>query len=179
MPQAIERVGMSHPECCEDRNVNSQCEYRRVTGSRFCPVHAGGNAEKQMEKRELLNLKINTVWGDRAKEIAGKSSVKNLTDEIALMRVTLESMFNTIETPREMLLYVDKIDKMSNGIMKLIESWQKIQEKNKELLGRETVISIFDQLIEVIVANVSDPDTLKKLADEAHGIITKALASQD
>lgn len=173
----VERVGIEHPEVCQERTVHGPCEYRRVPGSLQCSIHAGGSAEKGMQKRELLNLRINTVWGDRAKEIAGKGSVKNLTDEIALMRVTLETMFNTIQSAQEMLLYVDKIDRLSSGIMKLVESWQKIQEKNKELLGRETVIAIFDQLIEVIVTKVKDPDTVKELAEDGYNIIMKALGT--
>lgn len=174
---AIERVGITHPEVCQSRTANGPCEYRRVPGSLNCPIHAGGNAEAAVEKRDLLNLRINTVWGNRAKEIAGKGSVKNLTDEIALMRVTLETMFNTINSGPELLLHVDKIDRISVTIMKLVESWQKIQEKNKELLGRETVISIFDQLIEAIVVRVKDPDVVKDLAEVGYDIIMKALGT--
>lgn len=177
--QAIERVGVSHPECCEANNANGQCEYRRVSGSRNCPVHAGGAAVGGQEKRELTNLRLNSLYGNRAKELSGKGSVKNLTDEIALMRVALETIFNMIESANDMFIHVDKIDKLTSGIMKLIESWQKIQEKNKELLGRETVMAIFDQLIEAIVLRVKDPDVVKALADDGYNIIIKALGKEE
>lgn len=171
----LERVGLDHPECCQGTTGQGGCEYRQSPGSLYCGIHAGGAAQKSAERAELRNYQLNSAYAKRASDMSKSSAVKNLTDEIALMRVALETVFNSINNPNEMLLYVDKIDKLANGIQKLIESWQKIQERNRELLGRETVLAIFDNLMEKICERVTDPDVIQALATDGYEIISKGM----
>lgn len=179
MAQPIERVGINHPDCCQANNAHGQCEYRAAPGSKNCPVHAGGTAEKAKAKRELLNLRLNTAFGKRVGEIRNSGNVKNLTDEIAMLRTALEAIGNMIESQNDVLVYVDRIDKLAASISKLVDTWQKIQEKNKELMGRETVLALFDQLMDCIVQRVTDPDALRALADDAHGIVMKGIGGNE
>jgi hypothetical protein len=172
----LERVGITHPEVCQGNTGQGPCEYKRSPGSDYCSIHGAGASIKAQERAELRNLRItNATYGQRAKEIAGSGGLKNLTDEIALMRVSLEAIFNNINNANEMLLYVDRLDKLANTISKLTESWQRLQEKNKELLGRDTVLAIFDQLMEKIVERVTDPDVIRSLAEDGYNIIAKGL----
>lgn len=174
MAAKIERVGANHPDVCQGNTGKGPCEYRQVPGSPFCSIHGAGNSVGNTARRDLRNLRLNSTFGQRAGELASSTGVKTLTDEIALMRVTLETVFNGIKDGNEMLLYVDKIEKLTKGIQSLVESWQKIQEKNKELLDRTTVTAIWDQLIGLIVDKVEDPDVVRAIAEEGMEIISKA-----
>lgn len=171
----LQRVGPDHPEACQSNTGNGPCCYKREPNSLFCAIHGGGASSAAGERRELQNYKLNSVFADRASQLSNSPRIKSLTDEIALVRTALETVFNSIKSENEMVLYVDRIEKLSTTVSKLITTLQNIQEKNKELLGREVVMSIFDQILEKIVQRVGDPDVIKCLADDAYEIILKGI----
>lgn len=172
----LNRVGPDHPRVCQGNAGSGPCCYEAMDGALFCGLHGGGPAGAGQIRRELKNYKLNALYGDRVKEFGNSPGIKSLTDEIALLRVSLEVIFNSIKSENEMLLYVDKIEKLTKGIQGLLETLQKLQEKNKELLGRDTVIAIFDALMEKICERVHDPDIILALAEDGHGIIARGLS---
>lgn len=172
----LTRVGPDHPRACQGNTGSGPCSYEQEPNSLFCSLHGGCATSAGHARRELKNYKLNDLYGTRTKELASSPGIKNVTDEIALLRVSLETIFNSIKSENEMLLYVDKIEKLTKGIQGLIETLQKMQEKNKELLGRDTVIAIFDALMEKICERVRDPDIILALAEDGHGIIARGLS---
>lgn len=169
----LERVGPDHPQACQG-GKNGPCPYKAEPGSDRCSIHGGSASSAASKRLELKNYKINSLYAERAADHASSPVVKNLTDEIGLMRTSLEVVFNSISSASEMLLYVDKIQKMTEGISKLITTLQTLQEKNKELLGRDTVMSIIDQILEKIVLRIDDPDIIQALADDCYQVVVKA-----
>lgn len=175
MSKPIVRVSENDPQRCQGSTGRGPCGYKQAPGSQFCPLHGGSSSGVSQDRAALRNYKLAGAYGDRANGVAATGNVKNLADEIALMRVTLETIFNSIKSPNDMLLYADKIAKLTDGINKLVTGWQKLEVANKELLGRETVLNIFDQLMEKIVELVTDPDVILQLADSGHEIIARGL----
>jgi hypothetical protein len=169
----LERVGVEHPLVCKGVTPSGPCEYKSEPGAEACALHGGSGTSQASERRELRNYKLNSAFAGRAKELGDSPAIKSLNDEIALLRTALEVIFNNIKTENEMLLYVDKIEKITNGIQKLLESTQKLQEKNKELMSRDQVVGLFDRLLDKIIERISDSDTIKQLADDAYEILSK------
>lgn len=170
---SLKRVGPDHPSCCQRQTPTGNCDYQAVPGGLYCALHGGSGGAAAEERRELRNFKLNSAFAGRAKELGNSPAIKNLTDEIALMRTALEVIFNSIKSEHEMLVYSDKIEKLTKGIQNLIESLQKMQEKNKELMSRDRVMQIFDDLMTKIVERVSDPDVIAHLANDSFEIISK------
>jgi hypothetical protein len=174
----INRVGVDHPEVCGGNTGAGPCTYQREVGSLYCPLHGAANSKGTAEKAELRNLRINSIYAQRAKDLTQNSGIKCLGDEIALMRVTLETVFNSIKNENEMLMYADKIENLTKGVSNLVVAWQKLQERNKELLDRQTVMSIADGILEEIVRLVDNPDTIRQLADAIYNVVTKGLGGE-
>lgn len=174
----LTRVGPDHPRVCQGNTGAGPCSYESEFGSVFCSLHGAAGSTKATEKRELRNYRLNSAFADRADGLAKSPGLKNLTDEIALLRVALETIFNGIQNANEMLLYSDKIEKLAKTITSTVESLQKLQEKNKELLSREQVLVIFDSLMNLIVQHVKDPDALLQLAQEGSNVISKGLGCE-
>lgn len=175
MSRPIVRVSANDPQRCQGSTKNGPCYYKQVSGSTCCPLHGGAASELAQDKRELRNYRLNTAAGERAKEMSGSGDVKNLGDEIHLMRAALETVFNNIQSPNDMMIHMDKIHKLTDGIGKLAATWQKLEKENKELLGRDTVLMIFDQLLSKIAERVNDPDVVAALAEDSFDIISKCL----
>lgn len=172
----LNRVGPDHPRACQGNTGNGPCCYEAMEGAQFCGLHGGGGTSAAQARRELKNYKLNSIYSDRVKEFGNSPGIKSLTDEIALLRTALEVIYNGIKTENEMLLYSDKVERLAKSIQGLLETAQKLQEKNKELLGRDVVIAIFDSLMEKICERVSDPDVILALANDGYNIIAKSLS---
>lgn len=173
----LERVGADHPQACQGGS-NGACVYKSEPGSDRCSLHAGSAKSAASKRAEHRNYKLNALFGDRANQLADSPKIKSLTEEIGLMRVALETIFNAITDANSMLLYADRIEKMVKGIQNLVTTTQSLQEKNKELLGRETVMSIIDQILEKIILRIDDPDIVKALADDCYEVVLKATGGQ-
>jgi hypothetical protein len=170
---SLKRVGIEHPLVCQSSTPSGPCEYQAEPGASKCALHGGCQTSQASEKKELRNYKLNNAFAGRARELGTSPAIKTLTDEIALLRTALEVIFNSIKTENEMLLYTDKIERLTNGIQKLLESAHKLQEKNKELMSRDQVVGLFDRLLEKIIERIPDPDVISALAADAFEIISK------
>lgn len=170
---SVTRVGTNDPSVCQGNTGNGPCHYKAVPNSKFCELHGGSAAIKANQREELRNYQLNGLLAERAARLGNSTQIKSLADEIGLMRALLESIFNQLETPEHALLYSDKIEKLAKNIGDLVERWQKLQEKNKELLDREAVMRIFDKILEKVVVHLADqPDAIRVLAEEGYAIIT-------
>ena len=171
----FERVGPRHPEACQGNTGNGRCNFRAVAGSQFCPIHGGGIARAANQRQELRNYTLSTIFGKRAAELASSTHLKDLTDEIALMRLSLESVLKLCKSDTDFLLYNDKIATSLKTVQSLIESMQKLQEKNKELVDRQTLMAVADDILSIILNYVGDPDRQKECGEAIYGCIINRL----
>lgn len=175
MAGALERVSNDDPRACQKGTQAGPCPYKALEGSLYCPIHGGTPAALATEKADLKKYKLNSAYAGRAKDFAGSTDLKSLTDELALLRTSLEVIFNSIKNEGEMLLYSDKIEKLSKGIQSMVVDIQKLQERNRELLGKDTVFAIFDRIMQLLVEHVKDADVLLILAEKGCEIITNGV----
>jgi hypothetical protein len=159
------------PDCCKGTTGSRGCEYRAVPGTQFCPLHTSSAAAKSQEKKELRNYRLNSLLGDRVRELSDSGAVKNSTEEIALLRAILENIANNMSGPNDVLMYSDKIEKLTKEIRGQIETLQKIQERNKELMSRDHVMKLMDQIVGVVAGLITDPDMRRQLADHVEIIV--------
>ena len=87
-------------------------------------------------------------------------------------------MLGQIKTDVQFPLFVDKISSIVTQIEKLVNSCQKIEERNKELLGKNDVIVIADTVIEVMARYIKDPDELLEAQELLHESITAVICGQ-
>jgi len=105
--------------------------------------------------------------------------LKDLTDEIILSRVILEGLAKNIKAPTDYMIYSDKMMTVLKTTQSLVESLQKVQEKNRELVDRATLFAIAEGILGVITANVSDPDTQRKIGEEIYAVIIAGLGGEN
>ena len=170
------RVGPTHPLACQAILAGEACIYKRVSESTFCEIHGGANKKINAERVALKNYVINSEYGRRAAEMARSPHLKCLTDEIVLNRVALEAVFQKIQSTDDMLIYNDRIIALTSNIMRLMETTQKIQERNKELFDRPTIMSLAESFIAIISEHVNDPDVVGKIGSGIYESIVARLS---
>lgn len=175
---ALERVGARDPMRCKKSNGDTACQYKCVVGSDFCHLHGGSATGRALEKKQLRNLILSGELGQRADAMLNGGRLKDLTDEVILSRVMLEGLAKNIKAPTDYIIYSDKINTTLKTTQSLIESLQKIQEKNKELVDRATLFTIAEGILGVITAHVSDPDLQRQIGEEIYAIIIRGLGGE-
>lgn len=178
MNPKLERVGPRHPECCQATLGTGRCHYKAAPGAQYCFLHGGGASAGKAKRQELKNYLIQSEHGRRAGELANSGALKDLTDEVALVRLALEGIIKTVKSNNDLLLYSDKISSLSRTIQGLVETVQKMQEKNKELIDRTTLLGITDGILNVILKYVEDPDNQRLIGEEIYECIIKGMGGE-
>lgn len=164
------------PDRCQgiiQNGVNAgQCQYKAVPGCKYCLMHGGGTQAANNKKAALKNYQL-TQYAARVGDLANSTGIKDLREEIGILRLTLENLINLCDNANKLLLYTDKITNLTDKINKLVVSCQNIEEKNNNLLDRKVVIVIADSIVTLIGQYITDPDMLLEIG----GKICESIAS--
>lgn len=142
-----------------------QCPYRRIEPSLYCAMHGGLAGKPAQDAKALKNYRLQQ-YGDRVGDFASNPEIKNLREEIGIMRMTLETLLNQLDNPNKLMIYTDKISTLVGQIQRLVEAAQKLEEKNNNLLDRKIVIVIADSIVTLIGGYITDPDQLTELGNK-------------
>jgi len=149
-----------------------QCTNKIVAaGCQFCFNHGGSSYLKKQNDQALNNYRLNKFHA-RLKEIRSASTIKDLRDEVGILRLILEEKFNAFTTTNEMILNSGSIGDLVMKIEKLVTSCHKLDEKLGAVIDRSTVINIAEQLIASVSKNVKDPEALERIAEDFEKIMT-------
>lgn len=155
-----------------------QCFYKAVDNCDYCPMHGGGKQENLNKKAALAGYRL-TQYGERVGDFANSPEIKNLREEIGIVRMTLETLLNSLQGTNQLLIHIDKITNLVNQIQKLVSAAQVLEEKNNNLLDRKVVIVIADSIVTLIGQYITDPDELNEIGTKICESIANAASSTD
>lgn len=150
-----ERVREDDPERCQKVNGQGQCWFRRLEGSDYCKVHTPGIVAAKASKERIRNYKLGQ-YQQRVGELADNSQVKNLREEIAILRLTLETTLNRCLGENDLLIHSNKIMMLAGQIQRLVESCHKIEQATGFLLDKIALTKIVFQIVEVCEKRIND-----------------------
>lgn len=165
------------PDRCQGNNrghhTGSQCMYKRVPGCTYCIRHGGYVQVEKNKKAELKNYRL-THYQARVGDLSNHPEIKNLREEIGILRMVLESVLNQCENANKLLLFTDKITNLTDKIEKLVRSCQHMEEKNNNLLDRKVVFIIADSIVSLVGQYIEDPDIMIALGEKICASIVAA-----
>ncbi len=176
---ALERVGARHPDACKGTLGTGPCHYRRVPGNDNCEIHGGGSQIQVNKTKALQNYILDNHYGVNAQRMLASPGLKTLTDEVVLTRATLEGIARLIKVDNDILIYSEKISNLVRTIQTLVESTHKLQKDNKELLDRQTLYSIVDGILAVVLEYIKDPADLSVVAEKIYAAVTSGISTED
>ena len=174
--KAIQRVDRpDHPNRCQHINANGQCHNMAVVirsddagntiYGNFCLVHGGNKAIEVEEKKNLKNYRI-TKYRVRLAEMRSSEFIKDLRDEIAILRMILEEKLNGISSNTDLILQSGSISELVLKVERLVISCQKLEDKLGITIDKAKVISIAEQMIGIISQHEKDPAILENIAND-------------
>lgn len=117
----------------------------------------------QQQVRRNYNLKFIST---RVNELVDNPGIKSLREEIAILRVVLETTLNRCQTEDEIMMMQGRIGDLVQRIEKLVSSCDRIEKSTSQMLDKSVVIQIAQTLIDIISKHVLDPDMLENIANE-------------
>lgn len=159
----LTRCDPDDPNRCQASHSTLQCPYLADEGSKYCARHGGksGNKDKQLA---LRNYRL-TRFRVRVEEKLSSPRVKSLTEEVGILRLTLEQVLENCQDDYELTLYSTKITELVSAIRATLEASIKIEEKSNLTLDKTQVMVVAERLIKIIGERISEEE-MSEVADQ-------------
>ena len=168
--QSFIRVEPDDPTCCQGLNKHGPCNLQAVPGQKFCKLHFGiGN--KVAEQKAMRNYQLNK-YQHRVNEFADNDQLKNLHEEIGILRMVLEQTINKCQSDTELLLYSTKISDLVVKIEKLVASCHKLELATGQLVNKTNIMLLGDVMIQII-GEVCPPEKMMSVSERIIKTITE------
>ena len=161
------------PNRCQATSANGQCTNLSVKNGRVCLVHGGNKVIEKQNKDGLKNYRL-TKYSQRVSEFSNSSHIKDIRDEIGILRILLEEKFNACANQNELLLQASHISELIMKINTLVSSCHKLETLLGLVLDKATVVTIAEQTVAIISKYVKDANTLDDISNEIMDIIEKS-----
>jgi|GEM_PF-1654630 len=141
----IVRVEEDDPTRCQAViSTRGQCFLKSVEGTKYCPCHGGNASARANGKAQMFKYRL-AKYQTRLDELTESNSLKNLRDEIAVLRFLVQKRLEMVGA--DLLLHsgpisslVLKINSLSISCAKVEISLDSVMEKNDLLLLSHNVI---------------------------------------
>lgn len=156
---------------CEYLSSFGQCPKPAISSDRFCEVHTAQTTGRMIGAYLIANRWL----GDTAARHAESDKIKSLEGEIAILRAMLEKRLNSIESEAEAVAMAPVIKDTMLAIDKLVVSWHTMDVKLGNLLNKQALMKLAQDIIGIIEKNVR-PLADKHTSTEDVDIVIEAIA---
>lgn len=169
-----------HPDRCQGQQRDSdQCMNMSLTGSKYCAAHGGNRAVQETEKKKLRNYQL-TMFKARIDQFADNPGVKDLREEIGILRMMLETLLNTCKGASDLMMYASKIGAMVRDIDKLVNSAHKLESNMGVLLDKMAVLQLGQEIVEILSTElVETTNAILAFVPEKHHAAVRAILDND
>ena len=161
-----------HPDRCTAPAAQGQCPNFAVPGGTNCLVH-GGN--KQIEKQKATSLKNYRAgrWQAKINRFSESSQIKDLREEVGILRMLMEERLTFCTTPHDLLLQSGIISELVMKIEKLVASCHKLEANLGQHMDKTALMGFAQQFIQIITVNISDREVIDTIANGIVNLIIK------
>jgi len=161
-----DRVESDSPDRCQSLYKEGQCPFRKVEGSDYCAMHGGNSVLEAAKRASLRNYKL-TKFQARLDRFATNPKVKDLRDEIAILRMTLEERLNSLNGPNDLIIHSHVISDLVLKINTVVSSCHKLENSMGQLLDKQAILQFGSEIIRIISEEITeDPELLNRIADK-------------
>lgn len=165
---------MLESDKCKGQLSNGQPCFREIVKnadgvaiSEYCLAHGGFHDKNRYMKQVKFNYNLD-AWNEKIREKATSPQVKNLREEIGVLRVLLETRLRALNPENEfdVIRSSGPIGDLVIKIEKLVSSCHKLEEKLGITLDKTKVESIARQIIEIIGSNLQELEVSEEIAGQ-------------
>jgi hypothetical protein len=172
----MERVlDPADPTRCKGVNSEGQCWNRAEEGSDFCRAHNGVSLAPARNMRQYLLTKVEERT--RLAYFAEHDEIKSLRDEIALTRMLIEKLYNSIQNHADLLTTCGPLNRLLLTVERLVKSSHQIEQSLGNLLGRPAILRLGQQIVEILMVRLETIPGHERLVDSIIDDLVPAIQS--
>jgi len=164
------------PDRCQAVHSLGQCRNVAVKGSNFCAAHGGNKAVQDAEREALRNYKL-TQFQARIDEKKAAPDLKNLRDEIALLRMLIEERLNMCKSGTDLVLHSSAISDLIMKVEKVVASCHKLEKNMGMVVDKQAILNFAGRVVQIITLVLSDLEGGEKFIDEIGNRILEELGN--
>jgi len=100
-------------------------------------------------------------WNKRVGELTSSPQIKNLHEEVGIMRMMLEETLNQCTDSHDLIIHSRTITTCVDKIQKLVETVDKMD--SREALAPQTLLQLAGDWVKIINVYITDPVVLEEL----------------
>lgn len=155
---------------CMHNTAKGQCKNEALDGEKYCEKHK----RKNKNYRLVSQYRVNThLLGDAPERHSNTSEIKSLHGEIALIKSLLESRLNMVESEAELVAAMPQIKDFALAVEKLATACHNMDVKLGNLLDKQTLVSLAQDLIMIIERNVRPLADAPQTSEEIDSVIER------
>ena len=164
---------MDRAESEEERCQYQQCNHKSHGLSNYC-THHGGTNDNSLKQSKAANVYKLQIFQARVDQFATDPNIKNLRNEIAILRLLIETRINKCNDEYDLMLQSAAIATLVTQANSLVTSCHRIETLTGHLLDKQSLAEFAIQVVEIITNEV-EPEQADKIAD----MIIKAMPNED
>ncbi len=172
------RAEPDDPRRCQATTVNGQCPFLALDDHSHCSYHTKDFSQERKlydyNKTEFLKR-----LGQRVDAMTSSNKTRDLSEEIGITRITLENILGRCNEDFELQMATPQILDLVQAIQKLIESSVKVDKYIGQLMSKQQVVQIGQELVNCIAEEIGDEDKLRRIAKNFESIIQNSVARDD
>lgn len=168
MPQYLAR---ENDRKCQASSPAMPCRHVAVDGTDYCPRH-GGTRIRRRQADQRLKMYHLQQWKKRVDEFSGQPDIKNLHEEIGIIRMMLEETLNQCDDANTLLQHAGRITSMVDKVQTLVATVDKMDAR--AALAPEILSRLAAEWVQIICIYVTDEKQLEELS----GRLTASLEQQ-
>lgn len=161
----LTRVVEDDPSRCQGIFASGQCPYRAVEGSNMCSMHGGNKAQESAAQASLRNYQLGQ-WQSRVDDFATNPQIKNLREEIGILRICLERLINSCSDHTTLIMYSGKISELVMKIEKLVTTCHKLESSLGMMIDKLAAQQLSNEIVAIISEHVTDASIVAAIADK-------------
>lgn len=172
--------GEDDPERCQGMDSAGQCSMKvqkdeegsLIPGVRFCAKHGGVHQQKKHVKGVLNEYRLQR-WQARVDEFTASEKVTSLAAEIGIMRMMIEELINSCTDKMELLMHSTRISDLVMKLDRLVNSFDKITNRQSNLLDKGSAIVLAGHIVEIISAEIKDTAAVDRISNGIIDLVVK------
>lgn len=137
---------------CQYISRRGLCPNDAEPNEKFCADHSRKSTQSLINQYRIAC----TLLGDAPERHAQSNTLKSLRGEIALLRSLIESRLNLIESEAELVAALPSLKDSFIAVEKLVSSAHAMDVKLANLLDKQVLISLAQDLIKIIEESIRE-----------------------
>lgn len=171
--------GPDDPNRCQalSHGGSQQCSFKAVEGTKYCPRH-GANRQLAKQEKESIRLYRLAKWRDRLENKIDHPKMKSLNEEVAILRMTLESKLERLENDEMLILASGGVVELIREIQKTVRTLHQIDKDSKNFLDRTQAFVFIQEIAKTISKYIKDEDVLLKISEEISSSLERLIGEK-